>query len=166
MQPDIVLTMPASFIVRLLLITHMHLVARCQSADWSDLAMARPCSQMLAADLIYYYSSMGQTVLSSAAAACLSDDTSEAVATRLVSVLTARMGSMPPVAFLSFLATLLAGQAQDVAASWPRHVALITACIQSLQCIGDSGTAVSLEVLLPDMMSCINTSALRGHWPL
>ena len=96
------------------------------------------------ADIIYFYPHIAQATLNGVVAMSFCTDVTEAVATRLVSVVSARMDSMDPATFLSFLATLLTGHGshvpQPAPQSYPaRHAALTAAACQALMAIGDSG---------------------------
>lgn len=84
--------------------------------------------------------------LSSAVAACLCEQVSEQVASRLVANISACKENLQPAAFLSLLATLLSGQSKLTArmCTPQRQLAMIAACCQALRTVGDSGATVHL----------------------
>ena len=138
--------------------------------------------QVLATDIIYYYPTIAPATLSTVAATCLCMEVPEAIVMRLVSVVSARMSSLTPAAFLSFLATLLTGRSSLVAhdplvdrradeSSGPsagRHATVVAAACQALRAIGDAGAhACKLvdpcaEVLQVDWMWAAPTCLLSG----
>ena len=120
----------------------------------------------MAADLIFFYPTISPATLGGVIAACSCTAVAEAVATRLASVVSARMADLQPAAFLGFLATLLTGTGPHVSAELSadsadelagrRHTALVQAACNGLRAIGDAGE----DVCLPELAQW----ALRRPW--